>query len=76
MLRGGAEVQMEGRIKLGLKNRKASTAGAVRCALHDSCGIKIVIYLNQKGFFLGNRAAWVLGWFRGHVERAVGSTAH
>lgn len=74
MLRGGADVQMEGGIKLGLKNRKVSTAGAVRCALHDSCDVKIVVYLNQKWFFLRNRQkwpAWELGWFRGHVGKVV-----
>lgn len=79
MLRGGADVQMEGGIKLGLKNRKESTAGAVRCALHNSRGIKIVVYLNQKGFFLGyrqERLAWELGRTRGHVGRAVVSIVH
>lgn len=72
---GGLNYRMEGGIKLGLKNRKAHTAGAFRCVLHNSRrGIKIVVYLYQNGFFLGTRQkrhAWELAVAQAAAGRAA-----
>lgn len=53
--RRGLNYRMDGGIKLGLKNRKASTAGTLHFVLHNSWrSIKIMVYFDQNGFFLEN----------------------
>lgn len=77
---GGQNHRTEREAKLGLKNRKVSTAGTFCYILPNSWrSIKGVVYFDQKGFFLGNRRKgklWNWGRSRGDAGRAVVPRAH